>query len=197
MSRFEDRLLVHLIDNHGARLAQADPAPQPRQPHGRRGGRLAAAAAAAAAALALAAGVVAATLSSGGSTPAYAVEVHSDGTVVLTLDEIVGVEGANAQLSKLDVKATIARVEAGCTQTGVIDHSRGGAAAIHNIVQPSHTGETGVRWTINPAAIPPGDTLSLSAQRLEGSTSNLAAYRIALYQGAAPSCTRPGTFYTG
>ncbi|HSZ03835.1 MAG TPA: hypothetical protein VK778_01395 [Solirubrobacteraceae bacterium] len=113
------------------------------------------------------------------------------------MDEIIGVDRANAQLVKLGVKATIARVEAGCTQTGVIDHSQGDAEAIHNIVQPSHTGEPGAGWTINPAAIPSGDTLSLSAQRPEGSTRNLAAYRIALYQGAAPSCTRPGTFYTG
>jgi hypothetical protein len=53
-------------------------------------------------------------LSAGTDIPAYAVVARPDGTVVLTLNEIVGVDPANARLAKLGVRARLLRTTAGC-----------------------------------------------------------------------------------
>lgn len=191
MSRFEDRLLAHLIDAHATELGQEGP----RAARGtrRRRGAVLSLAAACAALVAAVIATLAVVLTSGGGTPAYAVEAQSGGTVVLTLNEMVGVEGANAQLSKLGVRAVIARVDPACQETGVVDRSHG---AVHGIVQLDPDDATGAQWVIDAAAIPAGDVLGLSAQQPEGD-SHVVAYAINLYRGHAPACTRPGTFYSG
>jgi hypothetical protein len=53
-------------------------------------------------------------LGAGASTPAYAVVVRPDGSVTLTLNELVGVGSANARLAELGVRARLAKVEPGC-----------------------------------------------------------------------------------
>lgn len=53
---------------------------------------------------------------SGGSVePAYAVTVNPDGSVVLSVRELLGVGPANARLARLGVRARLVRREAGCT----------------------------------------------------------------------------------
>jgi hypothetical protein len=197
MSRFEDRLLTYLVSEHGAVLRAADvPAPrhEPRQ-HWTQRWRISAAVAGLAVAAAIL--VTSLTLPGGSSTPAYAVEVQTDGAVVLTLDEIVGAAAANAQLAKLGVRATVARVEQGCTEKGVVDRSYTAISIMQDMLHRSHSGgqiQGKAQWIITPSAIPAGDTLGLFAQQSEG-TTQAVGYGFALYRGAAPQCTAPGDFH--
>lgn len=55
------------------------------------------------------------TLTAGSSTPAFAVVVHHDGSVTLTVNELIGVGPANARLAELGVRARLARREPSCT----------------------------------------------------------------------------------
>jgi hypothetical protein len=57
-------------------------------------------------------------LTGGEDQPAYAVAVRSDGSVALTLSEIVGVGPANARMIQLGVPVRLARAEEGCTAQG-------------------------------------------------------------------------------
>lgn len=54
-------------------------------------------------------------LTAGTSQPAYAVVVRPDGSVALTLNELVGLEPANARLAALGVRARLVGKETGCT----------------------------------------------------------------------------------
>ena len=53
--------------------------------------------------------------SGGGVEPAYAVTVNPDGSVVLSVRELLGVGPANARLARLGIRARLVRREAGCT----------------------------------------------------------------------------------
>ncbi len=57
-------------------------------------------------------------LPGGDSQPAYAVAVRSDGSVALTLSEIVGVGPANARMVELGVPVRLARAEEDCKARG-------------------------------------------------------------------------------
>lgn len=159
------------------------------------------------------AGLIAAVaLTSGetGTTPAYAVTVNPNGSVSVTLNEVLGVGGANEQLERLGVRARIARVEAGCTQAadnaippGDVSHEQ-----IPAMVEPQKVSEglAGLGWVIHPDAIPQGDTLLITAQLTDGGRP-VATYRgkaisavgssMGLYRGAPPTCRPPAMFYPG
>ena len=200
VSPFEDRLLDYLVQEHGKSLAD-DGSPQSRSATSLNKTRLALGGAAAGIALALACVLVISGGLGGGDTPAaFAIEGNPDGTVVLTLKEIIGVGGANAQLANLGVKAAIEPIEAGCTAAGVVDRTYGALAIVQDMVHPASVGGVASgekRWLIFPSAIPPGDTLGLIAQRSEQGPAATAAYSFRLYRGLAPSCSPPGTFYRG
>ncbi len=53
--------------------------------------------------------------SGGGVQPAYAVSVNPDGSVALSVRELLGVGPANARLARLGVRARLVRRETGCT----------------------------------------------------------------------------------
>ena len=55
------------------------------------------------------------TLSGSSASPAFAVTSTSDGGVVVTLDDLTGVAGANAELSQLGVRAKVVPMTASCT----------------------------------------------------------------------------------
>ncbi len=193
MSRFEDELWEMLAREHGAATVRAG-RPTHRAPHRRRALPLAAAAVTLAAATAT---IV--VLSAGGSpSAAYAVTQNADGTVTLTLDEIIGVQPANEALAKLGVRAVVAKVEAGCDETGqTVRPPRPGS--VLEMVETAKAGEGlgGLSWVIHPAAIPPGDTLRLSVQIDPYSRIPAVGEGLALFRGQAPSCSRPGVFYPG
>ncbi len=207
MTTIEDRLWADLIQEPGAdwALATAQPLRRPRSP--RR-------APLAAGAFVLFAAIVAAAITltaSTSTTPAYAVTLNPDGSVSVTLTEVLGVRGANEALARLGVRARIAHIEAGCTQTGVKARLAPGGAAHEQqeqIVEPQKDGEglAGINMIIHPDAIPPGDTALITAQlddsgrpvaTSHGKPVSAASWTVGLYRGAAPTCQRPGTFYPG
>jgi len=208
MTKIEERLWADLIQEPGANRALAAAQPLRRRRSPRRAAPLAAGA------LVLFAAIVAAaiTLTAGTSTtPAYAVTVNPDGSVSVTLTEVLGVGGANEALERLGVRARIAHIQAGCTQTGEKARPVPGGAAHEQqeqIVEPQKDGEglAGINMIIHPEAIPPGDTALITAQLDEGgrpvATSHgrpvsAASWTVGLYRGAAPTCQPPGTFYPG
>ncbi len=205
MTKIDERLWADLIQEPGANRALAAAQPPRRRRSPRR-------APLAAGALVLFAAIVAAamTLTAGTSTtPAYAVTVNPDGSVSVTLTEVLGVSGANEALARLGVRARIAKVQAGCTQTGEKVRLEPGAAAHEQqelIVEPQKNGEglAGINMIIHPDAIPQGDTALITAQLDDGGRPvavphgkpvSAVAWTVGLYRGAAPTCQPPGTFY--
>ncbi len=145
-----------------------------------------------------------------GTSPAYAVTVNANGSVSVTLTEVLGVSGANEALARLGVRARIARIEAGCTQTGDKAFSQGHESheLQERMVETQHAGEgfAGLAWVIHPDAIPQGDTLLITAQLANGGRPvatqagkpiAVLASTIGLYRGPAPTCQPPGTSYPG
>ncbi len=185
MSKFEDRLWSELVREHGAELAGGE---APLRRRRLRGAPLAAGGLLFIGALGAAALILTA---SGGPQAAFAVTENPDGSVTLTIDEIIGVSAANAELAKLGVRVRVRRVERGCTAVGVPDGSH--RAQVMKTVQMSKlaNGFAHIEWIINPRAIPPGDTLGLSAQRVQHGSVHAAATGIELYRGPAPVCVGP------
>jgi hypothetical protein len=215
MSSFEDRLWSELVREHGQTLAGTDARPssppwrspsRPRRsprPRGLPGllrsrrGPLAAVAAALTAAIV----VGALALSANTTAPAYAVVVNRDGSVTLTIDQLIGVSAANARLAALGVPARAAIIEAGCTAKGVRvrfppRRNRNGLPEpwIAGMIRPekSHPGFGGLGMVIRPAGIPRGDTLLLTARWLDsthaGTSLHAVGLNFGLYRGPAPSC---------
>ena len=178
MSSFEDRLWEELVRDHRHELMY-DVAGERRR---RRVRRPALAAAAAMLAAALAAALL--WLGGGRGEPAYAVSQHPDGTVTITIRRLVGVQGADAQLAQLGVPIRTVASEAACTiQLSRYTPDRVPAKRYERIRRLVGPGGAAVK--VRPEAIPPGDTLLLSASR----RSNAAvALRAQLYRGPAPPC---------
>ncbi|HEX4437093.1 MAG TPA: hypothetical protein VH061_09890 [Solirubrobacteraceae bacterium] len=190
MSRFEDRLWDELVEQHGSLLLEPPATVMPRTPAA--AGRLRWAArrrlpiAAFATALA---GVLAALLialgGGGAGTPAYAITANGDGTVIVTIREIVGIEGANAKLAALGVPVRVVPVEPDCpaVSTGSAP-DRVSPEREHTILSPvGPAGNASVKVT--PGAIPSGDTLVLGARQLDAGAIALGG---ALYKGPGRSC---------
>jgi hypothetical protein len=173
MSTFEDQLWADLVREYAAELALVQ---RPAQRRRRKrpvlitGGALGLAGTATALAFALAA-------TSG--TPAFAVTSNSDGSVTVTLHDIAGVAGANAELSKLGVRARAVHAVAGCTAPA----DRVPVYHFAGAVRPAAT-PYGV--TIAPNAIPQSDTLVLAARELSNDHVELG---VMLVRGAAPACS--------
>jgi hypothetical protein len=145
---------------------------------------------------------VAFSVAAGPTAPAaLAVVQNPDGSITLTLNEIVGVSTANRDLANLGVRVRLARVEAGCTATGeLIPPASYGHQRQEEMVesQSSSSGElSSLVWTIHPSAIPSGDTLLIAAQVIAGSSVPAVASTTSLYRGAAPVCQSPGENYPG
>lgn len=190
MSDFQQRLWSELVAEHAAVLAYPAaahhrlkdlPIVEPRAESARRWpwpgsvrGRLVASL------TALAATLAAATLAvTTGTAPsaAYAVTRSSDGAVHVSIEDLTGISGANAQLEQLGVPVRVAPLLAGCRASG----------EIVTPLPPSLAGsvahaEAGI--AVRPELIPAGDTLVLTAREV-GSAVYLT---YALYRGAAPTC---------
>jgi hypothetical protein len=180
MSAFEDRLWAHLVDEHAEILAQSTP---PRVPLGRTDRRLrrrrssvVAAAGASIAAAAIAAFVVGVR----SAAPAYAVTQNSDGTVTITLRDLSGVDALNTRLSQLGVPVHALLVDPNCTATT----AELGWNALYPQIVPYNGPAPEV--TIQPSAIPLGDTLLLAVGPAPNGSGSTA--RLILIDGATPNC---------
>jgi hypothetical protein len=180
MSRFEDRLWSDLAGAYGSQLALVSPLPQRRS---RRAPALALALV-----LVLVVTIVAVlALAPGTSTPsAYAVSRNADGTLTVTIDELGGVAGANGHLAALGVDARVVAVQQDCASS-----ARPIAIEMNTYARMAHIEGQGV--TIQPVAIPAGDTLVLAVHTIGGAV----ALSVGLYHGAAPTCLPPGSGQTG
>ena len=134
---------------------------------------------------------------------AYAVTQNTDGSVTLTLSELTGIDGANRELAALGVRARIARRDSACTQRGVLIPPARVAGGLPGMVEPQRFGEGlgGALWIIHPSAIPPGDTLLLTGELLNGGRPIVSSHghfirafagAIGLFRDPAPLCERPG-----
>jgi hypothetical protein len=180
MSKFEDRLWSELVLDHGPQLASMT---RIEVPHRSRR----APAAIGAVALAGTIAAVALTATTGTSpSVAYAVSQSSDGSVSVTIREISGVDGANAQLARLQLPIRVARVEARCSTTAKT------APIPPNIVSNLAVQER-EGLAIQPRLIPHGDTLVISAKPI-GPTVGLS---FGLYRGYAPPCVEQGDSNAG
>ncbi|HEV3095119.1 MAG TPA: hypothetical protein VGY30_11475 [Solirubrobacteraceae bacterium] len=158
--------------------------PAPRLGALLRPGRLAATLTALAATVA-----VVAILSTTGTTPsvAYAVTQNPDGTITVTIGELTGVTGANAQLAKLGVRANVVPVQAGCTARSE------SLSGIPPSLSMNIAHVQGQGLAIRPDLIPSGDTLVLIAKQV-GASVGLS---YGLYRGAAPACVAAGEDHAG
>jgi hypothetical protein len=206
MSRFQERLWEELVRDHAAALAYPAgsrdllPGLTIVEPRGAallgtsalrpgrlllRPGRLLLRprrlAAGLAAIAAIAATVSILTTTATAPSAAYAVTQRPDGTLDISIDELTGVAGANAQLAKLGVRVRVVPVQAGCVAIGAIAP-----------MAPSLAGKVahieGQGLAVRPELVPAGDTLVLTAKQI-GTVVGLG-YK--LYLGAAPECLPPG-----
>jgi hypothetical protein len=205
MSRFQERLWQELVRDHASVLAypagSRDLLPRLTivEPRGAamlgtgalRSRRLVLRPRRLAAGLAALAAVIAAVsiLTTTGTTPsaAYAVTQRPDGTLDISIDELTGVAGANAQLTKLGVRVRVVPVQTGCSESAQIVSVPPSLAA--KVARAAEGGGLLVR----PNLVPPGDTLALTA-RQAGST---VALSYGLYRGAAPGCIGLGEAHAG
>lgn len=128
-------------------------------------------------------------LTTTGTAPsvAYAVTQRPDGTLDVSISELTGVSGANAQLAKLGVSVRVIPVQAGCSDFGQVVPVPPPLAA--KVARPANGGGLAVR----PDLVPHGDTLALTA-RQSGSTVDLS---YGLYRGTLPSCIGLGEAHAG
>jgi hypothetical protein len=179
MSKFEDRLWSDLVGSHGSQLALVAP---PQLCRARRASLLAAALALV---IAVIVGVLALTAGTS-APPAYAISRNGDGTIKVTIDELAGVGGANSELDELGVDVKVVAARQGCASA-----ARPIAITPTTYAQMAHPEGQGV--TIQPAAIPAGDTLVLAVHAVGAAV----ALSVGLYHGAAPTCLPEGTSQAG
>jgi hypothetical protein len=192
MSRFEDRLWAELVEHHGALLSEPPtPAAAPAPVSPARARLWLRPASLTALGLALLAGLVALVinLGSGGGPPAYGVFVNSDGSVTVSISELTGIEPAKHRLEALGLPVRIAPVQAGCsTPPSALRRDPVAPELMHEIFQAAtEPGVLGVK--VQPRAVPPGDTLLLTAR--ERGNGVVALTGRLLKGKVAPACVAP------
>ncbi len=192
MPSFEERLWAELVEHHGAALA-APPArgPARRSPRARLRVRTAAGLATAAAALAAALVLVLGGIGPGSGPAAYAVVRNPDGTVTVTIREIVGVTGATARLEALGVPARVVGVRPGCGSRGFTP-ARLPPQASHGIARIAG-GAGHAAIVLDPAAIPAGDTVLVGVEPFGGGPRGESeiGLSVGVFRGPAPPCVAP------
>jgi len=171
---FEDRLWRDLVRDHAADLASLRrhaSTTRSKRPLLLGGGAMSAGGAAT---------VVALVLTATTSTPAYAVRNNSDGTITVTIHDIAGVAGANAQLARLGVRARAVPTVANCpTAVSRVPEYEWAAKALRPAPASSAV-------TLTPGEIPYGETLVLASREISHDHVELG---VMMVHGQAPSCS--------
>jgi hypothetical protein len=174
MGSFDDGLWARLVEEHGADRVTFAEAKTTRRS---RPVIFAAGAGAVAAAAATALVIVGTT----SAPPAYAVTEAPDGTVTITLNDVVtGIPGVNARLQQLGIRAMVVPVQSTCTQ----DVIPGSSAPSYGffVVGSSSAQNT---WTIRDSDIPPGQNELIAARQSPDGNVGLA---IAQMSPPLPTC---------
>jgi hypothetical protein len=183
MSVYEDELWNMLARGHGAATARAGARPGARRQVRAR------VLATATLSVILAAVAIVVFGATGRDPAAYAVTVNHDGTVTLTINEILGIDGANRKLAALGLPVLVASARKDCRETG---HPVRDMANLARIVEPRKVsdGLSGLRWVIHTGEIPHGDTLRIVARLDTDVPEPAIAGSYGLYRGQAPRCSR-------
>ncbi len=188
MARFEERLWAELVEQRGVLLAEA-PSAQLRAPavRPRRVRRVPALAGAAATILAIVLALVIGLGSNRGAS-AFAVVTNADGTITVTIGELVGVTPADRRLEELGLPVRVVPVTAGCPfDPAQLRQARLSPDQFRGIYQIAE-GERATSVRIDPSQIPHGDTLIVRATER---THGVVALRALVVEGAAPPCLPP------
>lgn len=180
MTKFEDQLFADLMTEHRTALDGLGRAPARRVTP-----RVAwlTGAATAGAAAAVTAGLVLV----GGSSPAYAVTQHPNGTVTLSVASKAGIQPANAQLHVLGDPVVVVPVGAGCPSISSLPHPQL-APGDHISGRSSVKADRGSgvsSITIDIQGVPAGDTALVAYTSAPGGTTMFAS---AVISGPVPSC---------
>ena len=178
MGKFEDRLWRELVGRHGPDLAQIARPAATRQRRTRprvvAGTSLALAGAVAAVAL---------VLGAASSSPAFAVSRNADGSVTVSLKAITAIDGANAKLAALGIRARLVEVTTGCAVRALPP------AAVHAIQLTQRMAPRGAAQLaitrLDPGKIPPGKWQVIPTYRAAGTVHIEKSH---LMQGQAPRC---------
>ena len=145
-------------------------------------------------ATALAGAATAAVLAIGAAStaaPAFAATSNPNGTVTITLNDLTGVSGLNAELASMGVAIRAVPVVSGCTATAQVVGADGspqpaGTLAVSPLPDNPRTG--------SPTTL---DTITLAPPQTAGQTEILAASTSGIdllgqtVQGQVPSCVAP------
>jgi len=150
------------------------------------------------AAVGVGAGVVFGVVPTTSPPPAFAIEAQSDGTVIVSLRSIAGVNGANAKLEALGIRARAVRGVAGCPPpTNTVYLPTQMDKMLVPWVPPigsSRASAMTQRLRIRPSAIPVGDILLMEATEVSvgqpAAPDGMPTFGGGMYvvRGSAPSC---------
>jgi hypothetical protein len=154
MISFADQLFHDLMREHGPALQAAELTAPGRRRHLRRGAWLAGGAGT------LAVGITASLVAFGGTSPAYAITQHSDGTVTVAIRQASGVPGANATLRGLGVRVVLVPVKAGCPS--VLSLRRPVAPRGPSRITVPFFAKGGGSFTVRASGIPAADVMVLA-----------------------------------
>jgi hypothetical protein len=195
MTKFEDQLFDDLMREHGSTLTNARRRAPRRHVATRRallaagGGGVAAAAAAAGVLIAAAAGGApghSANLA-GGTTPAYALTTHSNGTITLAVYQQSGIAAANARLRALgDRQVYVVPVGAGCPGMSSLPAPAVPLNGKHLSVQSGVS--AGGSVTVDAKGIPAGDILVVAVETASNGNTRTSLGAGQLTTAPAPSC---------
>jgi hypothetical protein len=181
MTKFEDQLFDDLMREHGSTLTNAR-RPAPRRRVATRRALLAAGGGGVA--LAAAAGVLVAT--AGGTTPAYALTTHSNGTITLAVYQKSGIAAANAKLHALGDQVYVVPVGAGCPSISSLPGPAVPLNGKHLSVQS--TTSAGGSVTVDAKGIPAGDILVVAVQTTSNGNARASLETGRLTTAPPPSC---------
>jgi hypothetical protein len=99
-----------------------------------------------------------------GSSPAYAVTRHDDGTVTVSVNRPSGVAGANVTLHAMGARVAVVPVRPGCPAIGSLPHPRPAphpsVSVASGVNKNGHRSVTVKVW--GKGGIPKGDTMLLA-----------------------------------
>ncbi len=129
--------------------------------------------------------------------PAFAVTNNQDGSVTITLNEITGVSGLNAELASMGIAIRAVPVVSGCTATAQVVGGDGGLqpASTLAVTQLPNSPRTGSPATLRAITLAPPHTLG-QTRIVAASTTGIDLLGQTV-QGQIPSCVAPAGSTSG